>query len=157
MTFRFPHPGTGQIVEHSLSLDEALHLPWQKPIDEQSNVVAVERQVHDRLRVQPLQPNSMYEVSSKWMGNVSGYRTGLQAGEYDLIVNLLNSSQDDSVLTTHTQIVAVDASGGFRPTNIEVALPKSEGAYAVEFTLRRKRMLPSFVASKSSLTRAALM
>ncbi len=100
-----------------------------------------------------MQPDGIYEAGSNWVGKVSGYRTGLQAGEYELLIQLLNTSQGDAVISTQSQPLSIDSSGGFRSTNVEIGLPKSEGAYSVELTVRRKRMLPSFVASKSTMTR----
>ncbi len=109
--------------------------------------------MHDRIRIQTQRTESIFPVGSTWQGTIQGYRTGLPAGEYDLATNLLNQSQDDAILGEQVQTVTVDSSGGFRSTQIDVAIPKVEGAYAIEFSLRRKRLLQSFVASKNVLTR----
>ncbi len=45
LTFRFPHPATGNIIEHKISIEEALQAQWQRAIDEQGNVIAIERQL----------------------------------------------------------------------------------------------------------------
>ena len=150
---RFIHPATNQPIEHSFLVSEVLQDRWLRKLDEQGNRIAAERQMQDRLRVRPSQDQSIYPADSTWTASVSGYRSGLQTGEYLLLTKLLDQNAGDAVVSEQEQSVTIDEFGNFNTSSIQVALPPLEGCYAVELSLHRKRFLQSFVSSPQVLKR----
>lgn len=153
ITVRFDHPSSGKPIEQSFALSEVLQEQWSRPIDEQGSRVAAERQMQDRLRVSAANESSVFQVGTNWRGMVGGYRTGLQAGEYQLSAKLLDLADGDKAIAEEEYSVTVDANGNFRSPSIEMTLPTAESAYSLAFSLNRKRFLPSFVSSSQSLQR----
>ncbi len=153
ITIRFVHPATNQPVESSFLISEVLDDRWLRKLDEQGNRIAAERQMQDRLRVRSGQPSSIFPADSTWSGTLSGYRCGLPAGEYQLMTRLLDQNADDTIVSEHDQTVTIDQQGNFNVPSLQVALPKLESCYAIEFSLHRKRFLHSFVSSSQSLKR----
>ena len=113
VTMRFVHPTLNQPSEHSFDLGEILTDRWLRKLDEQGNRIAVERQMQDRLRVRPSQPQTIFQVDSTWRGSLSGYRCGLQAGEYQLLAKLLDQSKGDAIVSEQEQAVTIDQLGNF--------------------------------------------
>ncbi len=153
LTIRFDHPATGQPIEHSFALSEVLQERWYRTIDEQGGRVAVERQMQDRLRLRTSQEKSIFQVGAIWTGSLAGFRCGLAAGDYQLTTKLRDQSNHEAIVAEQEQQVTVDANGDFGSRSVEVTLPNVEGAYAIEFSLQRKRFLSSFVSAPDALTR----
>ncbi len=153
VTMQFVHPTLNQPVEHSFVLSEILADRWLRKLDEQGNRIAAERQMQDRLRVRPRLPQSIFPVDSTWHAALSGYRCGLPAGEYHLLIKLLDQAKGDAIVSEQEQTVMIDQLGNFETFALEVPLPQVESSYAIEFILNRKRFLQSFVSSTHSLKR----
>ncbi len=153
VTVRLDHPSTGKPIEHSFALSEVLQQPWTRSIDEQGNRVAAERQLQDKLRVKAAQETSLFQVGTSWRGTVTGYHTGLPAGDYQLTAKLHDLGSGDVMIAEKEMTVTLDGNGNFRSPSVEIALPVVENAYSIAFALNRKRFLPSFVSSPQSLER----
>ncbi|MDX1927812.1 MAG: family 10 glycosylhydrolase, partial [Pirellulaceae bacterium] len=153
VTLRFVHPTTNQPIEHSFLVNEVLNDRWLRKLDEQGNRLAAERQVQDRLRVRSSQPQGIFHPDYVWTGSVSGYLSGLQAGEYQLQTRLLDQNAGDAVVSEQEQAVTVDERGDFNTSSLQVPLPHTESSYALEFSLHRKRFLQTFVSSPQVLKR----
>lgn len=153
VTIRFNHQTTNQPVEHSFLLSDVLTDRWLRNLDEHGNRIAAERQMQDRLRVHAVQSQSIFQTGTTWYGSLSGYRCGLQAGEHQLLVKLLDQNRGDTVVSEKEQSVSVDAFGNFNLPSLEVPLPQVESSYAIEFSLSRKGFLKSFVASAQPIKR----
>ncbi len=147
----FKDPFTEANVEHTLTLGDIVHSNWIQPLDERGSRVAVERQLHDKLRVDPEQASSILETAATWRGTVGGYRTGLPAGEYNLLTRIVH--REEVVHTEPFQTVRVDTDGSFPPLAVELPLPDIAGGLTLEFSLSRRRFLNNLVGSSTALTR----
>ncbi len=151
LLLKFQDPFSNSVREYDVSLAELLQGNWLKPIDERGNRIAIERQTYDRIRVQSKKPQAIFDTGEAWSFELSGYRTGLAAGEYTANLRLVGDSK--TVGDARQFHVSIDSEGDFEPLPIELTTPSIEGAYLLEITLQRDYRLPTLVLSPESLVR----
>ncbi len=147
----FKDPLTAESMVRTLSLKQVLQGNWIESLDERGSRVAIERLVQDRLRVKLDRAHTVFETDETWRAQVSGYRTGLSAGEYELRTHFQGAR--GPVGDEQLRLVTVDKLGTFPAIDVELITPSDEGAYLVEFTLVRRRFINSFVSTAAALTR----
>ncbi|MEZ6135682.1 MAG: hypothetical protein R3C53_12300 [Pirellulaceae bacterium] len=148
LSLQFMDPFTNQTKQLQVALRDVMQGNWLEPLDDRGTRCAIERQTHDRLRVES-QQSAMVNIGEAWQARVTGYRTGLPAGPYTLTTNILR----DGIRAgeERSQQVVIDQEGSFPTIECEF-VPADEAAYLIEFSLRRKR-LGGLVNSQVSLTR----
>ncbi len=147
---RFDDPFQPQPIELEVVLGELLQGNWIKLLDQRGTRVAIERQIHDRVRVDTKRPHAVYEPGEKWSGRISGYHTGLPAGEYTLSTRFEHAAQHGSEPLSRT--IHIDETGSFAAMDWELQIPEQEAAYTLEFNLTQRRFLNNLI-SPASLTR----
>jgi hypothetical protein len=150
LTVRFVDPLNDRPTEHVIALSDLLQGNWLQAIDAHGSRLAIERQMHDRLRIDTQRKQEIYEAGESWSGTVSGYRTGLPTGEYNLTAKML---RDGASVSEETKAVAVDAAGSFAGSHWEIAVPEVEASYTVEFSMTRRRFLNSIMAANATIVR----
>lgn len=144
-------PLSGKSVPYTVALSELLQGNWVQALDTQGNRIAIERQVHDRLRFDSQREPSIFSAGEVWRPSISGYRTGLEAGEYILKTRFTDA--DGEARTTLRQRVTIDPQGSFAPVALELTVPETEGVYQLEMQLQRNSLLHALVSTSAVLTR----
>lgn len=116
---------------------------WIQPIGDSGERLAVERQIADKLRIADDRTSKVFECGDTWALKVSGDRTGLAGGEYQLTASWAGRRSADPVISLP---VSLDADGSFAPIELNVRIPGSEGSYRLELSLLK----PSLVRPWSS-------
>lgn len=147
LTIQAEDPLTGESVQHSASVSDLLHGSWIQPLDEAGGRVAIQRQAYDRLRVESGNPTNIFRPTEAWSFQVAGYRTGLAAGEYTLLVGLENGEE------VERRTVEVDENGSFSVALFQTTTPATEGGHQLVLRLYRKRFLDSLLQNKALLER----
>jgi hypothetical protein len=151
--FRFEDPANNEVIEHNLQVSEILQGNWVRNLDDRGNRIAAERLIQDRLRIKPSENKSVYATGIRWGGSIEGYRSGVVAGEYVLQTSLIDEVTGAVQTKGEEKSVTVNELGSFPQTYVELALPVSEGAYAIEVSLQKKRFLNSLVGYTSAMKR----
>jgi hypothetical protein len=134
-----------------VSLAELMQGNWIRPVDERGNRVAIERQMHDRVRITSASPSGIMESNQAWPLTITGYRTGLPEGPATAEVRVVRQGQVLGKPEQHG--VTLDANGSFGPLQTELQSPAQEGAYLLEVAISRRGYLNSFVSTTPSLIR----
>lgn len=148
---KFKNPFSAEIVEHTIPVKQLLQGSWFEALDQRGTRIAIERLVPDRLRVEVNRKHTVFDTGETWPARISGYRTGLAAGEYELRTRMF--SAQSVVGDERTRTVLMDSQGSFAAIDMELQTPTHEGAYLVEFSLIRRRFLNNLVSTGASLTR----
>ncbi|QDV22096.1 glycoside hydrolase family 10 protein [Aureliella helgolandensis] len=152
MTVKLNDPVTGGTVEHSATLAELLSGNWIRSLDDRGARLAVERQAYDRLRVNTGREQPIFDAGEAWKPTVSGYRTGLPAGEYQLRARFVDSRGLASE-ASQTR-VQLDATGSFPvATELDLQIPQVAGGYQLELTLHRSTFVSALVSTSAELNR----
>lgn len=151
LNLRFLDPATKAPVEFTAQLGELLHGNWLRALDGQGNRVAIERLVHDRLRVVSENMTGILEADQRWQFTLSGYRTGLSAGSATAEFRFVQ--QGRTVGQNVQQPVSISADGSFEPIKVELQAPVQEGAYHLEVAVGRRSYLKPLVATTQPLVR----
>ncbi|MCA9131999.1 MAG: hypothetical protein KDA45_02545, partial [Planctomycetales bacterium] len=144
-------PFSPQTKQFDLRLGDLLQGSWMESLDQQGNRLAIERQVHDRLRVRWDSEQAIFDGGQTWQVQIAGYQTGLEAGAY--VANLRFVSSTASAAEVQQKTLMVDDSGGFTPFNLDLQVPEGEGAYQLEIAIQRRTILKSLVSSGPLLVR----
>lgn len=150
IAIRMLDPFGGNVIEHVVALGELMQGNWLQAIDDRGARVAIERQMHDRIRIDTHREQQIYATGETWTAWVSGYRTGLVAGDYQLTAKLFQGSQ---LVNEQAKSVAVDADGSFVGSEWSFGVPEQEAAYDVEFSMTRKRFLNNIVSPNATIVR----
>ncbi len=151
LKLQFEDPFLKQPQSFEVALQDVLHGSWVQPLDSRGNRLAIERQLHDILRVTSDHPSLILDAGEKWQVNVAGYRTGLPAGQYAVELRFTedNRSEGEAVRVN----VAIDTDGNFASFPAELAAPTKGDAYLLEIEVNRRNYLKTLVASGPSLLR----
>ncbi len=147
----FTNPGAQAPTEFEVPLGELLQGNWIQTLDGRGNRVAIERQVHDRVRVRMSNPSGILEVNQACHFELSGYRSGLNAGQVTADMRFVRGGQPIGKSLQRT--LTIDADGSFESAQIEMQVPDQEGAYHLEISLTRQGYLNSLVATSQPLLR----
>ena len=110
-------------------------------IDSRGSKLALERPLHDRVRVQLNRGQTIFRSGEAAQLAIEGYRTNLPAGDYRVNVRLQEATSDRALVQLH-QDVSVDDQGNFAAANFSnIALPDRPGAYAFEISIARRRLI----------------
>jgi hypothetical protein len=148
---RFRTSDIEQPVEFEVELREIQDGSWIRTLDASGSRVAIERQAHDRLRVSQDSTSMILDCGSRWELQVSGYRTGLAAGEYQLAANWTDNRSGSAAASA---VVQVDSDGSFSPMALNIDIPEEEAAYRLDLTLTRPGLLSSWTGGKPLLSRS---
>lgn len=150
LKFEFREPGSSQPPQTvQVSLKQLLSGRAQFAIDARGSKLAIERPLHDRVRVKLNGGQSILQLGDAANLSVDGYRTGLAAGDYRVNVRLLESGSDRS-LVQQNQDITVDDKGSFATANFTgITLPESPGVYSLDVTLVRRRLINSLMSGSS--------
>ena len=151
LTLQLRDPITDQTQQWQVTLAELQSGMWTENLDGKGNRVAIERLIHDRLRVQWNQPQSVKECGTTSALQVSGYRTGLAEGDYQLSAHW-SQRRGGNPLATAT--VRIDSQGSFQPVHWEIKIPAREGGHRLELQLARANLLSSWSPSRPLLSRS---
>lgn len=149
LTIAFVDPFTKEAVEQRVTVGELLSGNWMQEIDGRGSRIAIERQAHDRIRVRHGNESSIFRVGESWPVSVEGSRTGLAPGQYSLRTTV-SDAQTGATSVVGDEMVTVDIDGNFAPVQLEIATPAQEGVYQLEFAIRQRRFLNSFLTSTAS-------
>lgn len=152
LTISFVDPFTKETVEQRVAVSELLSGNWMQEIDGRGSRIAIERQSHDRVRVLHNNESSVFKVNEPWSVTVQGSRTGLTPGQHSLRTAITNP-QTGVTSVVGDEIVTVDSDGNFPPIQLEIVTPAQEGVYQLEFSIRQRRFLNSFLTSTASPVR----
>ncbi len=140
-----------KVFERTVNLLDLQQKNWMETIDDSGCRIAIERQSYDRLRVETRNnSNSIFECNSIWTPIISGYRTGLPAGDYQLIGTWANRSGANVI----EQPIRVDANGNFAEIRPEIRIPASESAYRLDLTIVRPNLMSAISGAKPLLNRS---
>ncbi len=148
LTFVFSEPGSSQSPETvQVPLKQLLAGRELFTIDKRGSKLALERQLHDRVRVRLNQGESILRLGDAGNVMVEGYRTGLAAGDYRLNLRLQEAGIDRALVQLHHDIT-VDDQGSFASTNFNaIELPQRAGVYAFDVSIVRKRLINSLMSN----------
>lgn len=135
---------------HSINIGELLAGPKVLELDQNARI-SVDRQASDRFRISSQGLESVSRVAEARTIQLEGFRTRLPQGEYIFgvhVVTLANSEQE----LVFEEPVQVDEFGSFAPIPFRLQIPKEEGAYAIEVSVRENRILGS-ILSQSTVVR----
>jgi hypothetical protein len=145
------NPAGDIVVEKTVNLIDVQQKSWIETTDEDGGRIAIERLAHDRLRVDNRQRTStIYDCNSIWTPQVSGYRTGLSEGEYQLLAAWSNARNN---FVANVQVV-VDTNGNFPAQQLQIRMPSIEGDHRLELSLTRKSLLSAISGVKPLLSRS---
>lgn len=148
---QFQDPTTDRPTEYEVELKQLQEGVWVQPLDSKGNRIAIQRQVYDRLRVHETTVPPLLDANAMWQFSVSGYRTGLAAGQYQLVAQW---SGRRSVTPLFSKTVEVDATGSFQPVQLELKAPAKEGGHRLEFQIHRGGLLTNLTGAKPMLVRS---
>ncbi|MBX3420258.1 MAG: hypothetical protein KF752_01750 [Pirellulaceae bacterium] len=151
LVFKLRNPGTDQWTQCEFGLDELQQQMKTQALDEQGNRLALERPIHDRVRVNDLRAHTVFDCNDTWTMQVAGLRTGLAEGDYVLTAHWAGGR---STLPVSTAKVRVDADGDFTATKLEVKIPAKEGAHKLALQLVRPNLLSNWMSVKPLLARS---
>jgi hypothetical protein len=147
LEFRWREAGGEYGPPMTAKLSEILAGRWMQPLDQRGSRVAVERLVHDRIRVSLDREQPIYSAGETCPVRISGNHTGLAPGEYRMRLRLLSAATNKTVFL-QTYNTDLDSQGSFPPVVVEaVALPAQPGVYTFEVSLQRKRFVNSILSS----------
>ncbi len=146
LKFEFREPGSSQPPQTvNVPLKQLLNGRAQFAIDARGSKLALERLLHDRVRVTLNGGQSILQLGDSANVSIDGYRTGLSAGDYRVNVRLSESGSDRSILQ-QSQDVAVDDQGSFASVNFTgLALPERPGVFYVDVSIARRRLINSLM------------
>jgi len=147
----FSETASSEPTRLEVSLAELMQGNWIRPVDERGNRVAIERQMHDRVRITSPNGSGILESNQAWSLTIDGYRTGLPEGPATAEVRLVRQGQ--VIGKPEQRGVTLDANGSFGPLQTELLSPAQEGAYLLEVAISRRGYLNSFVSTPPSLIR----
>ncbi len=147
----FHDPTTQVPTELTVQLGDLLQGNWLRALDEQGNRVAIERLVHDRLRVVSENTTGIHEADQRWQLKLSGYRTGLSAGS--ALAEFRFVQHGRTVGQNLQQPISINADGSFEPIQVEIQTPAQEGAYQLEVSVGRRSYLKPLVSTTQPLVR----
>lgn len=148
---QFQDPTTDRPTEYEVDLKQLQEGVWVQPLDSKGNRIAIQRQVFDRLRVHGSTVPPLLEANATWQFSVSGYRTGLNAGQYQLVAQWAGRR---SVTPLFSQTVEVDSDGSFQPVQLELKVPAREGGHRLELQVHRGGLLTNLTGAKPKLVRS---
>ncbi len=152
LTLRFEDPLTQRPVEHAVALEDLITRNWTQKLDERGAKIAIERQVHDRIRVFTDAASSVFDGGERWDAEIQGVRTGLAAGPYLLKVQITgNHIRSIPILQ---QPISIDADGSFTsPVQVNITTPAPEGTYQLEVAVYQRRLFNSILTPTADLIR----
>lgn len=143
--------GGGEPFERTINLIDVQQRSWIDVIDEAGCRIAIERQIHDYLRINDRKDRStIFDCNSMWTPSVSGFKTGLPEGQYQLMAAWANARSHHVADIP----VTVDSSGNFSPTQLEVRIPAVEGPHRLELSLARPHLMSAISGIKPLLARS---
>ena len=151
LEIEFSNPLSGKTILHSIAVEELLRGSWIQPLDDAGTRLAVERKAHDLIRFHSDKLDGIVEVGSMWEATISGYRTGVDPGEYTLLVHLAGNSTPRERIVE--QPINIDAGGNFAPIAISIPVPRVEGVYLAEISVEKRRFLKNLLASSANVIR----
>lgn len=125
--------GEGTEFERTVRLTDLLRDRWLVRLDEANGSLAIQRLLHDQVRVTLPKSTPIFDVSEDWQGQVAGYWTKVLPGRYALQVRLLGGP--DSPQLVHEANIEVDERGSFAAIPFQVHTPAEDGVYELEFSL----------------------
>ncbi len=155
ITLSFKDPFSGRQVQHDVRVGDVLAGTWVQEIDERGTRIAIERQMHDRFRVRSNHPHHVFDIGQRWNIDVSGYRTGLPAGEYTLQARFVRQAILIGIPVRQT--VSIDSDGSFQAADLALSIPDEEGAYHLELSVRRRHFLNSLLNGTDSTRRVDIV
>ncbi|MGN6134990.1 MAG: hypothetical protein ACTHOU_10840 [Aureliella sp.] len=130
-----------------VKLAQLLHERVLEPIDGRGTRLAVERQVHDRIRASVNHGQTIFAPGERCTLTVEGVYNQVTAGEYRVNVRLIEG-RDGHVVSHFQRDVEVDSSGSFaEQTFSAIDLPTEPGVYCFDIGIQRRRLINSFISA----------
>lgn len=146
LLFQWQDPNGGNVPEAiRIPISQLLHSRTIRPIDSRGSRLAIERQVHDRLRAQLNHGQSILSLGERCTLSVEGYANDLSAGQHRLNVRMLEEATN-RVVATFQRDVEIDQFGCFdSQTFNDFTPPARAGVYCFEIGVQRRRLINSFI------------
>ncbi len=151
LTLKFEDPYAQEPKEFEVSLTDLLHGTWVKMLDERGNRVAIERQLHDIIRVTSDLPTPIFDGGQVWPISVEGKYAGLPAGQYTAELRFVRDGH--VVGEARRESLSLDSTGSFAPLHVDLQAPNAAGAYLLEIELQHRNYLKSLVSTGPMLLR----
>lgn len=146
LQFQWQDPSGGPAPEGiSIPISQLLRGRSLHTVDARGTRLAIERQVHDKLRARLNRGQTVFTVGEPCSLTVEGYANELPHGEYRVNVRLLEEATKRSIANLQRD-VDVDEHGCFAAqTFSEIEIPSCSGVYCFEIGVQRKRLINSFI------------
>lgn len=146
LRFQWQEPnGASQPEPIRMKLSELLDQRVLKQLDAHGTRLAIERQVHDRIRASVNHGRAILSPGERCSLTVEGYRNDIAAGEYRINVRLIDGTTNRAV-AHYQRDVDVNEEGSFAPQTFnEIELPARPGVYCFDIGVQRRRLINSFI------------